>query len=308
MFKDSNKCSVVIPVYNREYELKRAIRSVIKQTYFNWELLVVDDYSELDIKKIVDEFGDSRIIYKRLEKKGNANVCRNLGVRSSTGEFVAMLDSDDEWMPNHLEKSLETLADLNMDGLFSSFYVNDGKRVVPFFNRPLKSEEDMVNYVCSGNSTQTSTHFYRSQCAKQIEWDESLHRNQDYDFIIRFSERYKIAVVQLLTVIVHWEKGMSRQVHVNSNIQFLERYKSRMKISYFIKYNIDTLSYLMRFDLANYSDCKYFRNNLMKNIAFLSLADFMSFQKHSNNYVTRLYYRLKYSFLVLLSKTNIKSC
>jgi glycosyltransferase involved in cell wall biosynthesis len=306
--KDIPKCSIVIPVYNREQELKRAISSVIKQTYINWELLVIDDFSELDIKKTVDEFNDSRIIYKRLGKKGNANVCRNLGIRSSTGEFVAMLDSDDEWLPNHLEKSIEALLVNKVDGVFGSFLMNDGIKTVSYLNRPIKHNECMVNYILDGNSTATPTHFYRKHAALSVLWDENLHRHQDYDFIIRFSEKYKIAVVHLLTVIVHWERGITRQVHVYSNIMFLEKYKYRMKISYFIKYNIETLTYLMRHNLANSSECNYFRNNLLNNIAFLSLADFMSFQKRRKNFISKLYYRLKYSFLVMFSNSNIPPC
>ncbi|MBL4651467.1 MAG: glycosyltransferase family 2 protein [Flavobacteriales bacterium] len=96
------KVSVIIPVYNRSKDLIRAIRSVQNQTVQEFEVLVVDDKSEENIEKIVNEFADSRLKYfLNTSENSNANVCRNIGFDNAAGDYIAMLDSDDEWLPNH---------------------------------------------------------------------------------------------------------------------------------------------------------------------------------------------------------------
>ncbi|HPB47191.1 MAG TPA: glycosyltransferase family A protein, partial [Exilispira sp.] len=87
--------SVIIPVFNRTYELKRALESVVKQSYRNLEIIVIDDCSSVDIKSIVDFCKDSRINYLRNDSNKGVSFSRNRGIVQSHGEYVAFLDSDD---------------------------------------------------------------------------------------------------------------------------------------------------------------------------------------------------------------------
>src|ERR1700740_3319071 len=120
--------SVVIPVHNREAELVRAIHSVMKQTMQDFEVLVVDDCSSIELKPTLEKLGDERIKYFRLPAKGNANVCRNKGIEEAKGKYVAMLDSDDEWQPIHLENKINTLEKKGVDGVFGSCVIDNGIR------------------------------------------------------------------------------------------------------------------------------------------------------------------------------------
>jgi glycosyltransferase involved in cell wall biosynthesis len=293
--------SVIIPVYNRTEELKRAVISVINQTFKNWELLVVDDYSEKDIKAIVNSFSDDRINYYRLDKKGNANVCRNLGIKNAKGEYIAMLDSDDEWLPKHLEKSLQLLNILNVDGLFSSYKVFDGETYRNAIIRSMRDNESMLNYILDGNSAATPTHFYKSNCAKEILWDEEFQRHQDYDFAIRFAEKYTFLPVQLFTVIVHWKKNEKRNEHLPSQIRFVEMYKKQMNKKLFLKYNRETLALLFTIRNNDSNIIYYFRNNILSNIKELSLVDFMSIYGNNISRLKKIHLRLKFIFLILFS-------
>ncbi len=103
------KISVIIPTYNRAHLIGGTINGVINQTYTDWELLIVDDGSTDNTKEVVSEFvkNDKRIKYLPQEKNsGCPSVPRNVGVDNALGEYVAFLDSDDEWFPTKLEKQL----------------------------------------------------------------------------------------------------------------------------------------------------------------------------------------------------------
>lgn len=293
--------SVIIPVYNREEELKRAITSVIEQTIKDWELIIVDDFSEKDIKSIVKSFSDKRIKYYRLDKKGNANVCRNIGIKNSIGEFIAMLDSDDEWIPEHLKMSLSAITELKVDGIFSSYKVYDGEKYRYNIIRSIRENESMINYILDGNSAATPTHFYKSNCAKEILWDEEFHRHQDYDFAIRFAEKYTFLPVQLFTVIVHWKKNEKRNEHLPSQIRFVEMYKKQMNKKLFLKYNRETLALLFTKPNNDSNIIHYFRNNILSNIKELSLVDFMSIYGNNISRLKKIHLRLKFILFILFS-------
>jgi len=97
------RVSIVMSTYNRADRLKRAIKSIVGQTYPNWELIVVDDASKDNTENVVKSFKDERIKYiKRKENFGNDTRPKNEGIMQSTGEYVAFLDDDNEFRPDHL--------------------------------------------------------------------------------------------------------------------------------------------------------------------------------------------------------------
>ncbi len=101
--------SVVIPTYNRANDLKRALTSVLDQTYSHWECLVVDNHSMDHTDEIVAAFNDSRIKLYKIHNDGIIAKSRNKGIREASGEYIAFLDSDDWWTPEKLEASLVAL-------------------------------------------------------------------------------------------------------------------------------------------------------------------------------------------------------
>lgn len=96
------KISVIIPSYNRAHLLPRAIKSVLAQSYQDWELVVVDDGSIDDTASVMQEFIDPRVTYLKLEKNEGVSAARNRGVAIATGEWVSFLDSDDAYLPDAL--------------------------------------------------------------------------------------------------------------------------------------------------------------------------------------------------------------
>jgi len=113
--------SIVIPTYNRVRDLERALKSVLAQTYSHWEVLIIDNYSNDNTDNLINGFNDSRLKLFKIHNEGVIAASRNLGILKAKGDYVALLDSDDWWVPQKLEESLKYLkqgADLVYHDLF----------------------------------------------------------------------------------------------------------------------------------------------------------------------------------------------
>jgi teichuronic acid biosynthesis glycosyltransferase TuaG len=101
--------SIVTPTYNSERYILDVINSVKSQTYSNWEMMIVDDCSSDNTRELLrkETEKDSRIKVHFLEENSGAAVARNTALQYAEGKYIAFLDSDDQWMPNKLEKQLE---------------------------------------------------------------------------------------------------------------------------------------------------------------------------------------------------------
>jgi len=134
------KVSVIIPAYNRSMYIAEAIDSIVQQTYSDWELIVVDDFSTDNTESIINDFiskyGGNKIRYFKNECKKGVSGARNTGIKHAKGVYVAFLDSDDLWDKDHLRTKVETLgSDPNIDALLSDSHffgaVEDGYMVMP---------------------------------------------------------------------------------------------------------------------------------------------------------------------------------
>lgn len=115
--------SIVTPVYNAEKFISETIDSIQKQTYKDWELILVDDCSSDSSYDIISEYmkNDKRIRYIKLEKNSGAAVSRNTGIKNARGRFIAFVDSDDIWLPKKLEKQVKYMLDKNIGFTFTSY-------------------------------------------------------------------------------------------------------------------------------------------------------------------------------------------
>ncbi len=104
--------SVIIPTYNRANKVMRAIQSVWTQDYQNFEILVIDDGSTDGTPSLFQKMEDDRLQFIRLEKNVGGARARNAGLHRARGEFIAFLDSDDEWFPSKLTKQLQKFGEL----------------------------------------------------------------------------------------------------------------------------------------------------------------------------------------------------
>ncbi len=119
--------SVIMPVYNGERYIEQSIRSVIMQTYSNWELIVIDDFSSDSTAEIVKALckEDKRVRYVKNSQNIGTAKTRNRGLDLCKGDFVALLDSDDIWYPEKLEKQLALAESTEADIVYCSYGIID---------------------------------------------------------------------------------------------------------------------------------------------------------------------------------------
>ena len=103
--------SIIIPTYNHAKFLDKALKSVIDQTFNNWEVVVIDNHSTDQTKEIINKYTDSRIRYFKIINNGIIAKSRNMGVKVSKGKWIAFLDSDDWWTKNKLEMCFKNIDD-----------------------------------------------------------------------------------------------------------------------------------------------------------------------------------------------------
>lgn len=117
--------SVIMPAYNAQAYIEEAIRSVIHQTYTNWQLLIIDDASSDDTYQIAERLTqeDARISLIRNETNQGVAKTRNRGLELAQGDYVALLDSDDVWRPQKLEKQLALAQEKQADIVYCSYAI-----------------------------------------------------------------------------------------------------------------------------------------------------------------------------------------
>lgn len=112
--------SVVIPTYNRAHLIEESIRSVIVQTYENWELIIVDDGSEDNTEGVIQRLKNPKIRYYKMNHCGRLGKVRNFGIKMSVGEYIAFLDSDDLWRKDKLVLQLRLFEKYDIMFAFSN--------------------------------------------------------------------------------------------------------------------------------------------------------------------------------------------
>ena len=178
---------VIMPTYNGRKSIKRAIKSILCQTYRNWNLIVVNDGGE-DVKDILDEFQDNRIKYIITEHKGKAHAL-NVGIKSSNGEFISYLDDDDILYPIHLESLIKAALSERSDFVYDDWYevshYEDGRKTRRKFEfrqnvtSTMLILQNYINHKCILHS--------RSLLEKTGMYDEELEILIDWDMIRRLS-------------------------------------------------------------------------------------------------------------------------
>ncbi len=153
-----NFISVIMPSYNSAIFISDAISSVIKQTFNNWELLIIDDCSTDQSLLIAQEYAknDSRIKVIKLKKNSGVVNARNIGIENAKGDYIAFLDSDDYWHPRKLEKQIKFFQDNpSIDVVFSEYYRFNSRGILGKVNVPNKTIEyqDLLKGNCIGNLT-----------------------------------------------------------------------------------------------------------------------------------------------------------
>lgn len=209
--------SIIIPTYNRADKISRAIMSILLQEYKDYELIIVDDCSTDDTEKVVKNFEDERIFYYKLERNLGAAGARNYGVNKSRGKYIAFHDSDDEWLPGKLTKQMSYMKEHpNYCMVYSKMHIMRKDIEGDFPNDSIDGEleGDIFSSLLIRNTIGAPTMLLKKGCFNELGgFDERLRCLEDWEFAVRFAERYRIGYIPEALICVHSEDG-----GVSSNI------------------------------------------------------------------------------------------
>ncbi len=202
--------SIVIPTHNRANLLGRCVQSILNQTYENFELIIVDDASTDNTKNIIKRFKDKRIIYIKHKKNLGGGAARNTGIKTAKGNFIAFQDSDDEWLPQKLEKQMNAFetASKNTGVIYTAFWrIENGKKTyIP--NNIQNKQGNIHQELLKGNFVTTQSAVVKKECFEKAGvFDEDLPSGQDWELWIRISKYHNFKIINEPLVISYFTKG-----------------------------------------------------------------------------------------------------
>ncbi len=235
--------SVVIPTHNRGYCIERAIKSVLRQTWKNLELIIVDDASTDNTESVIREMEDSRIHYIKLPENRGANYARNIGIKNSKGQYVAFNDSDDEWLETKLEKQMQLMKIQEViegDKVGAVYCImtkyDNGKvwQIAPEMEILGESGMgDIYQYMQANMFISTQTLLFRKRVLEEVGYfNEELKRLQDWELLLRVAQKYKFYLVQENLVDAYVQEDCIS----NNNVGWMNTVLYAMKLH---KMNID---------------------------------------------------------------------
>lgn len=184
--------SVIVTTYNREKYLKETIQSILDQTFTDFELIVVDNFSNYDFFEVMESFNDSRIKPFQNQNNGIIAVNRNYGISKATGKYLAFCDDDDLWMPEKLEKQVSLIEVCRADVVCSNI-VRFSKTIENVNPVKVKDFSISLGRLLRKNPIATSSVLIKKSSIVYFSESPMLITIEDYDLWIRlFMEGYSI--------------------------------------------------------------------------------------------------------------------
>ncbi len=185
--------SVIIPTYNRPALLRRALESVVNQSYKNLEIIIINDGGDESSRDITQSFKDDRITYLSHDNNKGGGAARNTGIKNAKGKYIAFLDDDDQWIPSKIETQLNKMAKTDPDVGFcfsavTNVYENREEDTwVPegiddYFDLALERFNGFLNI----------TLFVKKEVLEDVGgFDEIFPSHQEVDLVLKMARKYK---------------------------------------------------------------------------------------------------------------------
>ncbi|OWU89272.1 glycosyltransferase family 2 protein [Flavobacterium sp. WLB] len=264
--------SVVIPLYNKANHIENTIKSVLNQTFTDYEIIIINDGSTDNIEVFALDFNDKRIqIYN--QKNQGVSTARNLGIEKSKGELIAFLDADDYWFPDHLQELAHLYHDFPNCGIYCSRHkirISKNHLQIPSYNGINNSFRGIV------------TDYFFSNRPFRITWTSSLAipkeiieknggftpevtNGQDLELWTKIGIKYPVAITNKITAVYNYNIPNSlAKNHVNSMKlmdfeqfklsekenpslkNFLDLYRIEYGLRYYIFGNKDKMNFYLK--------------------------------------------------------------
>ncbi len=189
--------SIIIPTYNRQGPVFRAIDSVLRQSYKDLEVIVVDDGSTDNTALWIKNYTDPRLKYFRAENKGVA-AARNFGVEKAQADWISFLDSDDLWLKHKLSEQIR-FHDKNRDILISQtddVWIRDSKRVNKMKKHTIREGDIFEQSLRLCLVCCSSVMMKKSLFCETGGFDESLKTCEDYDLWLRILAKHEVGFIK----------------------------------------------------------------------------------------------------------------
>jgi glycosyltransferase involved in cell wall biosynthesis len=229
--------SVVIPTYNRQDYIERAIDSVLNQTRQASEILVVDDAStdgtDQVMEQIISSYPQAGIKFLRGAENQGAQAVRNHGIQEACGEWIAFLDSDDEWLPHHLETSLMIAETDQVNVVYGNGYIEQGNyRKLLDCGRPAR-KAILYPDILSKAGPMFQSMLIRKSCFEKIDFlDENIIAHQEWDTAIRLFRDNEVSYVDEPVFIWHIHQAENISGNVQNGArgveQIIEKHKDEI--------------------------------------------------------------------------------
>lgn len=208
--------SIIMPVYNRANIISDAIKSVLNQSYKNWELLIIDDYSEDNVVEVISRYQDYRIRYIPNSKCKGVSAARNTGLENAKGEYIAYLDSDNDWKEDYL---LIMVNELKRESMRSAIYC--GQYVYQCTSEGNNRQLSYIRFGSYNHSLIKNRNYIDLNCymhhidlfKKYGGFSEKLSRLVDWELIHRFSSYYLPIALPCNLSNYYFEKANNQITH-----------------------------------------------------------------------------------------------
>ncbi len=225
--------SIIIPTFNRPIDLKRAISSVLKQTYTNYEIIIIDNGTIT----VENTYLTDKIIVTK-EKKIGGNFARNTGINLAKGLYVCFLDDDDEYLPNHLQVLHNLIVENNFKvGLYKSFAKIETK-THSFIeqNDPIKPLEMHKLHYISKYPTYMNCVCIHKDIFKKHLFNTQVKVAQDFDLWIRIVADFDFYISPIITNIYHFSPQSTSTPSKEKYYNYINLYNGYFKNPYYGKF------------------------------------------------------------------------
>lgn len=301
MVSDKNIITVLMATYNDSKFITSSVKSILNQTYKEFEFLIIDDGSKDNTDEIINKFKDSRIVYKKISHIGLAGAL-NFGLVNSSGEWIARIDADDLNTQNRLESQLRYIHNPEYDVIGSwSAYFNE-KNKIQFILKPPTDDNDIRKFLDLHNPiNHSSVLFNKKKILSEKGYNSSFESYEDFELWFRLKNKLKFKILPEVLVYTRQRSDSLTQtsgkeeiyklLHGNAEEMYSKTDSENMKT-----YWINILFWIEYFYGSKLNSRKYFTKNITIKKSLAYINTFLTEDMFSKILALRLRHRMQLKY------------
>lgn len=254
--------STVIPSYNRP-TVDQAVESALNQSYENIEVIVVDDHSKTPVREHLEDIDDERLTVIRHEENKNGSAARNTGIEASKGDYIALLDDDDEWKEEKIEKQMEKIEETGQEvqAVFTWAQMSDGSVLKSDYTGDIRKNL----LLGKAKGSYGSSLLISKDIVEKIDgFDEDFERHQDWEFLLRALEHTEIEAVKEPLIYRDMDYGYpSPEKTLGAKKLYLEKFEELIQ-----SYSFTVTRRIYAFHYRHLADVHSFHDQKIKGMKF----------------------------------------